>query len=98
VRYINNLIESASICTLSVHLLQAFADHGAAKESVDVEPENAALTRDRFARAGVDYEEMTDEVHRWSLAQSAAAFHEAVALIGAARDRLGGGSRPCSAG
>lgn len=92
VRYVQELIGPDTICTMSSHLLQAFCVGATEmKAGLDVEVEQAALTVDRFTRAGVDYADVTGALEQWSLGQLAAAFHETVSLVGAARDELVGG-------
>lgn len=89
IHYVEQLVGPDSVCTMSPHLVQAFRDGGTAPGAeLDVDVEQADLTLDRFARAGVHYADVTRELERWSVVQLAAAFHETVSLIGAARDEL----------
>jgi len=91
-RYVEELIGTDSICTLSAHLLQAFLDSTIATgTALDSEVAQPGLTLDRFARAGVDEPEVARHLEHWSLAQLAAGFHETVSLIAAARHELAAG-------
>lgn len=89
IRYVEQLVGPDSVCTMSTHLVQAFRDGATVPgDELDARVAEADLTLDRFTRAGVHYADVTGELERWSVSQFAAAFHETVSLIGAARDAV----------
>ena len=69
VRYVEELIGPETVTTLPQATLEAFEDHGRIAETLTRDVEPAALILDDLAVAGIDLEQLTDELERDGVAQ-----------------------------
>jgi len=64
VKYVEELIGPATVNTMPEKTLRAFQDHGRVRSALEVNADEAQRVLERFAKAGVDYADVTDTLER----------------------------------
>ncbi len=82
--YIENLIGPDTVNTMPEETIAAYQDHGEPQPRLVTELEAAEQVFTDLARAGVDYDDVTDTLEREGVEKFAASFDE---LIGALREK-----------
>ena len=83
VKYVEELIGPETVNTMPEKTLRAFQQHGRVRTTLDEDVEEAQRVLDRFARAGVDYVDVTDTLER----EGVRAFEKSFAKL---LDQIGG--------
>lgn len=81
VRYVEELIGPATVNTMPAETIEAFQDHGRAAATLTQGVDEAQRTVERFAKAGVDYDSVTDVLEGEGVEKFAASFQELLAGI-----------------
>jgi transaldolase len=84
--YVDELIGPDTINTMPLETVQAFQDHGVPVPRLENGVNDAHALFDELARAGVDYEDVTDTLEREGVEKFEASFSE---LLGALAEKLG---------
>jgi transaldolase len=88
VRYVEELLGADTITTMPPATIDAFLDHGLLERRLERGADEAVLTMDRFARAGVDYPDIATTLEGEGVAAFADSLHELLVEIGARRETL----------
>ncbi len=86
--YVDELIGSDTVNTMPEETIQAYQDHGRPEPRLEQGLDAARKLLDELARAGVDYEDLTDTLEREGVQKFAAAFDELIAALGEKRGAL----------
>jgi len=84
--YVDELIGPDTINTMPEETIRAFQDHGSPKPRLQVGLTEARAVFDELARAGVDYDDVTDTLEREGVEKFEASFQD---LLGALAEKLG---------
>ncbi|GAA0223294.1 transaldolase [Cryptosporangium japonicum] len=76
VTYVEQLIGPNTVTTMPRATLEAFADHGQVIDTLSTDVEGARRTFERFAAAGVDYDDVVAELERQGVAAFVASFQQ----------------------
>lgn len=76
VYYVQQLIGPETVCTMPPETVRAFADHGVAVRTLGDGVEESLRTLERFAEAGINYDDLTDALERDGVDKFAASFRE----------------------
>ncbi len=79
--YVEELIGPETVDTMPEETLEAFQDHGEAAATLAQGVDEAQRTMERFAEAGVDYDDVTDVLESEGVEKFAASFNELLAGI-----------------
>lgn len=88
VRYVEELIGPQTVNTMTRQTLQEFQDHGQVADTLERDVDEARRTFDRFAAAGVDYDDVTAVLEREGVDKFAASFQQLFDEIRHKRDQL----------
>jgi transaldolase len=88
VRYVEELIGPHTVTTMPRTTLEAFVDHGRVTGTLEDDIDGAQRTLDRFAAAGVDYDDVVAALEREGVAAFAASFRQLLDGVAAKRDEL----------
>ena len=88
VLYVEELIGSGTVNTMPRETIEAFQDHGRVEPTLDREIEEARRTFERFADAGVDYDDVVAVLEREGVEKFAGSFQELIDGVAAKRDQL----------
>ena len=88
VRYVEELIGPDTVTTMPRATLEAFVDHGRVADTLEYDVDGARRTLDRFAQAGVDYDDVVAVLEREGVAAFAASFQQLFDGVAAKRDEL----------
>jgi transaldolase len=88
VRYVEELIGADTVTTMPRETIEAVQDHGRAAATLERDVDAARRTLDRFAEAGVDYDDVVTVLEREGVAKFADSFDKLFAEITRKRDRL----------
>jgi transaldolase len=86
--YVDELIGPDTVNTMPEETIEAYDDHGRPEPRLEQELDGARKLLDELARAGVDYEDLTDTLEREGVEKFAAAFDELIAALGAKQSAL----------
>ena len=88
VMYVEELIGPDTVNTMPRETIEAFQDHGRVERTLDRDVDAARGTFERFAEAGVDYEDVVGTLEREGVEKFAKSFRELFADLEAKRDQL----------
>jgi transaldolase len=86
--YVEELIGPDTVNTMPRETVEAFQDHGNVERTLDRDVEGARRTLDRFAEAGIDYDDVVETLEREGVEKFAKSFRELFADLEAKRDQL----------
>jgi transaldolase len=88
VLYVEELIGPDTVDTMPRETVEAFQDHGRVERTLDRDVDGARRTLERFAEAGVDYEDVVQTLEREGVEKFAKSFRDLFADLEAKRDQL----------
>jgi transaldolase len=88
VLYVEELIGPDTVNTMPRETVEAFQDHGRVERTLDRDLEEARRTFERFAEAGVDYDDVVLTLEREGVEKFAKSFRDLFADLEAKRDQL----------
>jgi transaldolase len=88
VLYIDELIGPATVNTMPRETVEAFEDHGHIKPTLERGVDEARRTLDRFAEAGIDYDDVVATLEREGVKKFADSFKELLDGVAGKRDEL----------
>ncbi|HEY3759472.1 MAG TPA: transaldolase [Solirubrobacteraceae bacterium] len=80
--YVDELIGPDTVNTMPEETIEAYQDHGRPEPRLEQGLDDARKLLDELARAGVDYDDLTDTLEREGVEKFAAAFDELIAALG----------------
>jgi transaldolase len=86
--YVEELVGPATVNTMPRETVEAFQDHGRVEATLEQDLDGARRTLDRFAEAGVDYEDVVETLEREGVDKFAASFKELFEVVTNKRDEL----------
>ena len=90
--YVEELIGPHTVNTMPLATVEAFADHGVARRTVDTEVEDARAELAALARVGIDMDAVTAELQRDGVEKFAASFRDLLRGVDEKLTRVGQGS------
>jgi transaldolase len=88
VRYVEQLIGPNTVNTMPRETVEAFQDHGRVEDTLERDLDEARRTLERFAAAGVDYDDVVAVLETEGVDKFADSFSELVEGVAAKRDQL----------
>ena len=88
VLYVEELIGSQTVNTMPQETIEAFQDHGQVQDTLEREVDEARHTLERFAQAGVDYDDVVQTLEREGVEKFAKSFRELLSGVASKRDEL----------
>lgn len=88
VLYVESLIGPQTVNTMPRETIEDFQDHGRVEPTLEGGVDQARDTLERFAQAGVDYDQVVERLERDGVEKFAASFQELFDGIGRKRDQL----------
>jgi transaldolase len=88
VMYVEELIGPETVNTMPLETIEAFQDHGVVADTLEQGLDEARALLDELARAGVDYDDVTDTLEREGVQKFADSFEELLDGIRAKREQL----------
>jgi transaldolase len=88
VLYVEELIGAHTVNTMPPQTIEAFEDHGKVQETLEQGVEEARETLERFAEAGIDYDDVVQTLEREGVEKFAKSFQELIDGVSAKRDQL----------
>jgi transaldolase len=88
VLYVEELIGPETVDTMPRETIEAFQDHGRAEDTLDRDVEGARRTLERFAEAGIDYDDVVETLEREGVKKFADSFKELFSHIESKRDSM----------
>jgi transaldolase len=79
--YVEELIGSDTVNTMPEETIRAYQDHGRPQARLQAEVEEARKLLDDLARAGVDYDDLTDTLEREGVQKFSESFEELIAAL-----------------
>jgi transaldolase len=79
--YVDELIGSDTVNTMPEETIEAYQDHGCPEPRLERGLEGARKLLDELARAGVDYDDLTDTLEREGVEKFSTAFDELIAAL-----------------
>jgi transaldolase len=92
VLYVDELIGPDTVNTMPRETVEHFQDHGNVRESLTDDVDGARAIMQRFADAGIDYDDVVDTLEREGVEKFAKSFQELFAGLESKRDALVGAS------
>jgi transaldolase len=86
--YVEELIGPDTVNTMPLETIEAFQDHGVVADTLEEGVDEARALLDELARAGVDYDDVTDTLEREGVQKFADSFEELLEGIRAKREQL----------
>ena len=86
--YVEELVGPDTVDTMPRETVEAVQDHGVIKRTLDQDVEGARRILERFAEAGVDYDDVVATLEREGVEKFAKSFRELFADLEAKRDQL----------
>ena len=86
--YVEELVGPDTVDTMPRETVESVQDHGVIKRTLDQDVEGARRTMERFAEAGVDYDDVVATLEREGVEKFAKSFRELFADLEAKRDQL----------
>ena len=86
--YVEELVGPDTVDTMPRETVESVQDHGQIKRTLDQDVEGARRTMERFAEAGVDYDDVVATLEREGVEKFAKSFRELFADLEAKRDQL----------
>jgi transaldolase len=88
VLYVEELIGPDTVNTMPRETVDAFQDHGKVERTLDRDVDGARRTLERFAEAGIAYDDVVQTLEREGVEKFAKSFRELFADLEAKRDQL----------
>jgi transaldolase len=88
VLYVESLIGPDTVNTMPVDTIKAFEDHGRVDDTLERDVDEARKTLERFADAGIDYDDVVAVLEREGVDKFAASFRELFDGVASKRDQL----------
>jgi transaldolase len=88
VLYVEELIGPDTVNTMPRETVEAFQDHGRVERTLDRDVDEARRTLERFAEAGIEYDDVVETLEREGVEKFASSFRELFADLEAKRDQL----------
>jgi transaldolase len=86
--YVDELIGPATVNTMPQETINDFLDHGTVKPTLEEGVDDARRTLERFAEAGVDYDDVVEVLEREGVEKFADAFKELFSIVEDKRDQF----------
>ena len=86
--YVEELVGPDTVDTMPRETIEAVQDHGEIERTLDRDIDGARRTLERFAEAGVDYDDVVQTLEREGVEKFAKSFRELFADLEAKRDQL----------
>jgi transaldolase len=86
--YVEELIGPDTVNTMPRETVEAFQDHGRVERTLDRDIEGARRVLERFADAGVDYDDVVDTLEREGVEKFAKSFRDLFSDLESKRDAL----------
>jgi transaldolase len=88
VMYVEQLIGPDTVNTMPRETIEAFRDHGHVEDTLERDLDGARQTLDRFAEAGIDYDDVVAVLEREGVQKFADSFSKLLDGVEAKRDQL----------
>jgi transaldolase len=88
VLYVEELVGPDTVNTMPRETVEAVQDHGEIRRTLDEDVDEARRTLERFAEAGIDYDDVVETLEREGVEKFASSFRELFADLEAKRDQL----------
>jgi transaldolase len=88
VLYVEELIGPETVNTMPRETVEAFQDHGRVERTLDRDLEDAKRTLERFADAGIDYDDVVAVLEREGVEKFAQSFSKLLDGVSSKRDQL----------
>jgi transaldolase len=88
VLYVEELIGPETVNTMPEETIQVFQDHGRVADTLEQGLEEAAATLERFAQAGIDYDDVTLTLEREGVEKFTDSFERTLETIAREAERL----------
>jgi transaldolase len=88
VLYVEELVGPETVNTMPQETIEAFQDHGRAENTLEQDIDGAHRTFERFAEAGIDYDDVVQVLEREGVDKFAASFRELFDGVAAKREEL----------
>jgi transaldolase len=88
--YIEELIGPDTVNTMPRETVEHFEDHGRVRDSLTEDVDGARATMQRFADAGIDYDDVVDTLEREGVEKFAKSFRDLFSDLESKRDALAG--------
>jgi transaldolase len=86
--YVEELIGPETVDTMPRETVEAFVDHGRVQPSLERDIDEARRTLERFAEAGIDYDDVVAVLEREGVEKFAKSFSDLLDGVAAKRDQL----------
>jgi transaldolase len=86
--YVEELIGSQTVDTMPRETIEAFQDHGRVEDTLERDVDDAKRTLERFAEAGIDYDDVVQVLEREGVEKFENSFKELLDGVAAKRDQL----------
>ena len=86
--YVEELIGPHTVNTMPLATVEAFADHGVAKTTVDQDVDQAVADIAALRELGIDMDEVTDQLQREGVEKFAKSFRELLQSVDAKLTRV----------
>jgi transaldolase len=86
--YVEQLVGPDTVDTMPRETAEAFLDHGRVADTLSGTVAEARQVLERFAAAGVDYDDVTDVLEREGVEKFRKSFQDLLDGVAAKRDRL----------
>jgi len=86
--YVEELIGPQTVNTMPPATVEAFMDHGRLKGTLEQDVEGARRTLERFADAGIEYDDVVEVLEREGVEKFAKSFRELLDGVAGKRDQL----------
>ena len=88
--YVEELIGPDTVNTMPLATVEAFADHGVAKRTVDQDLEEARAVLQQLEEAGVDLDQVTTQLQTEGVDKFTGSFEELISHVGEKLERVAG--------
>ena len=88
VLYVEELVGPDTVNTMPRETVEAVQDHGEIRRTLDEDIDEARRTLERFAEAGIDYDDVVETLEREGVEKFASSFRELFADLETKRDQL----------
>jgi transaldolase len=88
VKYVEELVGPETVTTLPEKTIRAFQEHGRVRDTLTEGVDDAEQLLERLARAGIDYDDVTDTLEREGVQAFDDSFRELLDDIGASIAKL----------
>lgn len=86
--YVEELIGTHTVNTMPPDTIKAFEDHGQVSDTLEKDVEEAHRTLERFAEAGVDYDDVVETLEREGVEKFAKSFEDLIEGVNGKREQL----------